>query len=366
MELSHKKSATKCKILSYMFNQGIVSKGELARELSFSMPTVLTNVNEMIEQGLIVDVGEMESTGGRKARMLEVQKNYSYAIGVDITANHIGLVLMNLGGEILKQERVREKFKADMTYCSQLAERIQNFYAGLIPEEKILGVGISLPGIINEKEQVLAKSHALKIENYSLKMLEQMIPFPVYFENDANAAMMAENPGILDNVIYLSLNNTFGGAICVDGELFTGQYRKAAEFGHMILHPQGKTCYCGKQGCADAYCAASVLTQNGKETLDDFMERVGKDAVTDAKWHEYLENLAILISNLRMVFDTDIILGGEVGAYLPEYMVELGERILKHNLFDGDISYLRNCVCKREASAVGVARHFFEDFIELI
>ena len=213
---------------------------------------------------------------------------------------------------------------------------------------------------------MLVKSHALKVENYSLKMIEQMIPFPVYFENDANAAMMAENPGILDNVIYLSLNNTFGGAICVDGELFTGQYRKAAEFGHMILHPQGKTCYCGKQGCADAYCAASVLTQNGKETLDEFMMRVGKDAVTDARWNEYLENLAVLISNLRMVFDTDIILGGEVGAYLPEYMVELGERVLKHNLFDGDISYLRNCVCKREASAVGVARHFFEEFVEQI
>ena len=62
-------------------------------------------------------------------------------------------------------------------------------------------------------------------------------------------------------------------------------------------------------------------------------------------------------------FDTDIILGGEVGEYLPEYMVELGERVLRHNLFDGDISYLRNCVCKREASAVGVARHFFDEFI---
>lgn len=363
MKVSQKKTATKYRILSFMFNHGITSKGELARELGFSMPTVLSSVNEMIEQGLIVDAGEMDSNGGRRARMLEVQKNYCYSIGVDITANHIGMVLMNLGGEILKQERVREKFKPDMTYCSQLAERIQRFYCDEVKEEQILGVGVSLPGIINEKEQLLAKSHALKLENYSLKMMEQLIPFPVYFENDANAAMKAENPGVLENVIYLSLNNTLGGAICVNGELYTGEYRKAAEFGHVVLHPNGKTCYCGKQGCSDAYCAASVLTQNGKEPLDAFMERVGKDEDTDARWQEYLKNLAMLISNLRMVFDTDIILGGEVGAYLPEYMVELGELLLRYNLFDGDISYVRNCVCKREASAVGVARHFFEEFI---
>lgn len=363
MKVSQKKTATKYRILNFMFNHGITSKGELARELGFSMPTVLSSVNEMIEQGLIVDAGEMDSNGGRRARMLEVQKDYCYSIGVDITANHIGMVLMNLGGEILKQERVREKFKADMTYCSQLAERIQRFYSDEVSEEKILGVGVSLPGIINEKEHVLVKSHALCLENYSLKMMEQLIPFPVYFENDANAAMKAENPGILENVIYLSLNNTLGGAVCVNGELYTGQYRKAAEFGHTVLHPNGKTCYCGKQGCADAYCAASVLTQNGREPLDAFMERVGSEKEADARWEEYLENLAMLISNLRMVFDTDIILGGEVGAYLPDYMVELGQRIFKYNFFDGDISYLRNCVCKREASAVGVARHFFEEFI---
>lgn len=363
MKNSQKKTATKYRILNFMFNRGITSKGELARKLGLSMPTVLSNVNEMIEQGLIVDAGEMDSNGGRKARMLEVQKNYCFSVGVDITANHIGMVLMNLGGEILKQERVREKFKADMTYCSQLAERVRRFYCDEVSEEQILGVGVSLPGIINEKEHMLVKSHALKLENYSLKMMEQFIPFPVYFENDANAAMKAENPGIMENVIYLSLNNTLGGAICINGELYTGQYRKAAEFGHMNLKPGGRKCYCGKRGCADAYCAASVLTQNGKESLDSVMERIGKDGQMSELWQEYLEHLAVLISNLRMVFDTDIILGGEVGAYLPDYMVELGEKIFRYNLFDRDISYLKNCSCKKEASAVGVARHFFEEFI---
>ena len=72
----------------------------------------------------------------------------------------------------------------------------------------------------------------------------------------------------------------------------------------------------------------------------------------------------MLISNVRMAFDTNIILGGDVGGYLPAYMVELGKKIFKYNLFDRDLSYLKNCSYQREASAVGVAKHFFRELIE--
>ena len=195
-------------------------------------------------------------------------------------------------------------------------------------------------------------------------MLEQMLPFPVYFENDANAAMLAEDPARLKNAVYLSLSSTLGGAVCIDGRLFTGQNRKAGEFGHMLLIPEGRECYCGRRGCADAYCAASVLTQDGGCSLDAFMESLGKDAGADRIWEEYLDHLAILISNIRMVFDTDVILGGDVGGYADNYIVELREKVSRYNLFDLDVSYLKGCSYRREASAVGVAKYFFQVFAE--
>ena len=120
---------------------------------------------------------------------------------------------------------------------------------------------------------IVLKSHALGIENYSLRFLEQALEIPVYFENDANAAMLAEKKQKYPNAIYLSLNHTLGGAFCIDGKLFRGQNQKAGEFGHMILVPGGRKCYCGKAGCADAYCAASVLTQYNRQSLDAFMEK---------------------------------------------------------------------------------------------
>ena len=70
--------------------------------------------------------------------------------------------------------------------------------------------------------------------------------------------MLAEDLHLYQDAIYLSLNNTLGGAFCIDGKLFAGQNQKAGEFGHMILVPGGRPCYCGKKGCADAYCASSA------------------------------------------------------------------------------------------------------------
>lgn len=360
------KKATKYNILNYMLNHGDTSKVELAKQLNLSMPTVLTNVNELIETGLVTEKGELESTGGRKAVLIGLKSDYRYALGIDITANHLGIVLLNLCGEILEQKRVRMKFDADLSYYEKLAEELKKIYEPRIDADKILGVGISLPGIINQAEKLLVKSHALHLENYSLKMIGQILAMPVYYENDANAAMLAENPQKLKNSVYLSLNNTLGGAVCIDGALFTGQNRRAGEFGHMILVPDGKKCYCGKYGCADAYCAASVLTQGGKNRLEEFMESIQTDIKTKEVWEEYLENLAILISNLRMSYDTDIILGGEVGGYLQDYMVELGRKIFKYNLFDDDLSYLKNCSYRKEASAVGVAKQFFWKVMETI
>lgn len=365
MSYSGKKTA-KYHILKYMLNCGNASKAELAKQLNISMPTILSNVNELMENGLLTEKGEMESTGGRKAALIGLKNDYRYALGVDITAHHLGMVLVNLCGEILKQERIRLKFDTDISYYARLAEALGKFYEPEAASDKILGVGVSLPGIINQKEKLLVKSHALHLENYSLKMIEQVLAMPVYYENDANAAMLAENPQRLKNSIYLSLNNTLGGAVCINGVLFTGQNRKAGEFGHMILIPGGKKCYCGKHGCADVYCAASALTHNGKEKLEDFMKSVPADPKANKIWQEYLENLAILISNLRMSYDTDIILGGDVGGYLPDYLFELGQKIFKYNLFDDDLSYLKNCSYRKEASAVGVAKQFFLKFIETV
>ena len=103
----HKKNTTKYNILDYMLNNGNISKAGLAKELNLSMPTVLSNVNELMDKGIVAEMGESESTGGRKAVLIGLQKDYRYALGVNITAHHIGMVLVNFCGEVIKQEHTR-------------------------------------------------------------------------------------------------------------------------------------------------------------------------------------------------------------------------------------------------------------------
>lgn len=356
-----KRNLTKAKLINYILNHQITSKAELAKELNLSMPTVLTNVNELISKGIISELGEYESTGGRKAKSIGINKSYARAMGIIITANHLEMVILNLGSEIEKTKRIRLKFSSDFSYSTEVAEQVKIFL-NESTHDRLLGIGIAIPGIINQDELIVTKSHALQIENYSLHFLEQALDLPVYFENDANAAMLAENPQKYQNALYLSLNHTLGGAFCIDGQLFRGQNQKAGEFGHMILVPGGQKCYCGKVGCADAYCAASVLTNNNQLSLDTFMEQVKVgDKLANAKWETYLEHLAILISNLRMAYDIDIILGGDVGGVLADYMIPLSQKVMAYNGFEHDISYLKRCSYDKKASAVGVAKHFFSD-----
>lgn len=361
-----KKTITRSRILNYVINNQITSKAEVSKNLNLSMPTVLSNMNDLIAKGIIIETGEYESTGGRKAKSIGINPSYRYSVGIVITANHVGIVLVNLKYEIVKFRRVRMKFSPDASYCQDLSVLTSEFLKDTEYQDRILGIGISIPGIISQKAHLLIKSHALQLENYSLSFLEQAFDLPVYFENDANAAMMAEDMNRYKNAIYLSLNNTLGGAFCIGGKLFQGENQKAGEFGHMILVPGGRKCYCGKKGCADAYCAASALTDE-INSLETFMEQLKSgDEAAEEKWSEYLDMLAVLISNLRMAYDMDIILGGEVGGYLAEHMLPLGEKVMEYNGFDHDIRYLRNCSYKREASAVGAAKHFLQDFIKNI
>ena len=364
---AEKRNITKSKIVNYIINHEATSKVELSRNLNLSMPTVLSNVNELLASGIAVEMGEYESTGGRKAKMISINPAYRYAVGIRITAKHAGFVLVNLSYEIEKYERIRLEFSTEAAYYLQLSEALERFLSDIENRERILGIGISIPGIVNSKERMLIKSHALQLENYSLSFLEQIFSLPVYFENDANAAMMAEDLNNYRNALYLSLNNTLGGAFCIDGKLIPGANQKAGEFGHMILVPGGKKCYCGKQGCADAYCAASVLTDDTKETLEQFMKKVEEqDGQAVKVWKEYLNNLAILISNLRMAYDMDIILGGEVGGYLADHMITLGKKVMEYNGFEHDARYLKVCSYKREASAVGVAKYYLQAFIKTL
>lgn len=345
-----------------------ISQPELAQRLNLSWPTVLQNVKELQEAGLVQEVGTYESTGGRKARAFAPIRDARLALGLDITPNHVSAVLVNLSGELIHYARKKLPFRSEDGYFAALGSLLTGFLDETgQPPERILGVGVSLPGILDETGDTLTRSHALKLSGAPTALFSAHIPFPCTFLNDANAAGLAELRGQTSrrSSVYLSLSNTVGGAILPGGELYAGDNLRAGEFGHTTLIPGGRACYCGKRGCLDAYCAAHLLSDRTDGNLAQFFDRLrAGDAVLSALWEEYLDHLAIEINNLRMTFDCDVIVGGYVGAYIGEYADALRRRLIDRNPFEADAAYLRPCRYRLEAAAVGAALSQVERFIE--
>ena len=235
------------------------------------------------------------------------------------------------------------------------------------PVEKILGVGISLPGILDKEGQTLVYSHALGLRNVPTEEFSRYIPFSCRFINDANAAGLAEVRDLESprSLVYLSLSNSVGGAILTGGALYGGDHLRAGEFGHNTLVPDGRPCYCGKKGCLDAYCSAKVLSQLTDGNLALFFDglRSGNAALQTA-WNEYLSYLAVAVNNLRMTFDCDVIVGGYVGGFLAEFGEPLREMLVERNTFEPDSSYLKFSRYRLEASALGAALLHIEAFIQ--
>ena len=362
------KGNRKSEIVQYIFEHKKASKTELTKALDLSMPTVLQNTKELLEQGILLEGGEYESTGGRRAKSLTINGDAAYAVGLDITSDHISFVLLDLSGKILTHINKPKEFSKNLEYYMEVRDELRGFIqAHQLNDKKFLGIGIAVPGIIDREEKVLIKSHALELEGLGLQLFSQMSSHKLHFENDANAAMIAESIHTEEDAAYLFLSNTVGSAFRTQGNLFRGNNRKAGELGHMIIVPNGRRCQCGNKGCVTAYCSVHALEEASGFSFEETMARVAKnDPKVMNAWNEYLQYLAITVSNIRMMYDTDIILGGDVGAYLEPYMLELGRRVMELNTFDSDISYLKNSVYKRGGAAAGAALYFVHKYIDEI
>ena len=346
-----------------------ISQMELTQRLALSWPTILQNVKELLEMGLVQETGQYESTGGRKAKAYAPVRDAKLAIGLDLTRNHVSVVLVDLSGQVVRYQRKSRAFSLDDAYLQELGTLIRSVMDSSCTDETILGVGVSLPGIVDSEAGVLRYSHILELRDVPLSMLSRRIPYPCSFINDANAAGLAEVYGTsaAGNLIYLSLSNSVGGAILTDGSLYMGNHLRAGEFGHNTLVPGGRQCYCGKEGCLDAYCSAHLLSEQADGNLAAFFDGLReRDTEKQTIWQEYLTYLAVAVNNLHMSFDCDVIVGGYVGAFLEEFGGPLRSLLEERNTFQPEASYLKYCRYRLEASAVGAALTQVEQFLQAL
>jgi predicted NBD/HSP70 family sugar kinase len=350
-------------VFAHLMRHGPSSVRDISSALGMSAPTVIQNLAELTDRKLAVVSGMQSSTGGRKARAYGVNESARYAAGLDITRNDVSLVVLNLCGERVDGSKLRLPFYDKEDYYRAVGKLVHARLeqAGIAPGD-LVGVGISLPAIISSDGERTTNADPLGKRIIHLDSFLKHLAWPCRLVNDANAGGYAEfwaDPADAGakpaNLVYLSVSNTVGGSALIGGRMFDGDDQHSAEFGHMTLMPDGKTCYCGQKGCAYCYVNTRILS-DACGSLESFFEQLAAgDARARALWDEYSRYLALLINNIRNAYDCRVIVGGYLGRFLGPHLEELRAQAAARNIFERSGAYIRACAHVSEGAALGAA-----------
>ena len=367
--ISGRRRMTRSAIYRYLYEaKGFCSRQQLARDLELSLPTVYQNLTELMDMGLVQFSGEQQSTGGRKASGLSIVPDARVAVGVSITDRHLRLAAADLRmRELGYRKTATGPIDAlSSSLCRELEHFLDEFS---IDRERLLGVGIALPAIIDHENRFLRYAPTLSLRDVSLESLTKHIPYPTFVENDANSGGYIEwfSRRSDKSMAYFSLENGVGGAVLMNGAPWLGENRRGGEFGHMCVEPCGLRCTCGKQGCLEAYCSARRISDDLGITLDEFFAGLEREVPEYVYlWHDVLRHLAIGISNIRMALDCNIVLGGLLTEYLPPYMDILKRYVTALDSFSADADYVHLSALPRNTVPLGAALHFIDQFLKTL
>lgn len=341
------KISNRTRILGLLFKKGETTKQEISNYLKLSIPTVTTNINNLIAEGLVEEAGIAESTGGRKPVIIRFKPNSRYAFGIDISPTKITVALTNLFSEILVERQVviendLMSFEDIIRESHVIVEDIIN--SKMLDKNKVLGVGFSLPGIVDEENLILENAPNLKVKNFDLKPFRKLFNIPIIIENEANAAAIGEMTfGAAknkSNFVYLSITEGVGTGIIIQKHIYKSMNKRAGEFGHMRITDEDLKCNCGRTGCWELFTSEKALirnfNQNSKEritSIKEFFMHFENDSIIAKKvLNEYLFRLAIGIQNITLALAPEhVIIGGAISEYHKLYKDILMSNIEKES-----------------------------------
>lgn len=354
-------------IKQLLYSEGALTKQEIVSMLNLSLPTVNLLVQQLMDENLITEQSSDISSGGRKPQLFCFNYDAKVSVGVEISQNHNRIILSNLKNKLIDQSRTRVRFESTDEYWEGVAGRVESILSkNGIKKEQVIGTGIAIPGVVKHDEGIVELAPTLSLKNFHYGNLERFFDMPVIIENEANAAGFAEvwNRDVVDNAVYISITKGVGGAVIIDNKLFPGENNRSGEFGHMTLIPGGVPCSCGRKGCFEAYCSTKVLTQHSNGDIDEFFELKAKNKELEKVWDEYLDNLAIGISNIKTALDTEIIIGGDLDQYLHSDYDRLCEKVKAKVLYEDTRPVFRLSNIGKNASALGSALLLISNYLE--
>ena len=286
-------------------------------------------------------IGPLKPT---KTSKLTRQIVFVHRIGIDLGGTKIEGILLDEKYSIIQRKRIETRQENGYNSIVKSITFLINELKAKTNEET--SIGICTPGIIKTDSGLIKNSNTQCLIGRPLKKdIENTLGDKILMENDANCFALAESVlgiakgyGIVFGVI---LGTGVGGGIVIDGTLHTGRTNIAGEWGHHILHSNGNTCYCGKQGCVEMYISGPALEKRWleitgrKESLQTITQTTSNEKMKQWKG-EFLDNFGTSLANVIDILDPDVIVLGGGVSNIP-FLYDEGKRMVYEKVFSDSV-----------------------------
>ena len=318
--LKEKRYLQKKAIIGFLYRMGELSKPEICRLTNVTTPTVSRMIEELIEEGWVIDRGCGNSIGGKRPHVFSLNPDAAYILGVDIGREYLRVAIFNLKNEpiegILEYPSILEE-QDDEATLRYVREKIDETIGHLnIDRAKIKMAGFALPGLIDREGTSYTY---LTYEQPGIKsILEEMLQIPVFIDNDSNVMAMAEHTfGVakdVNNVLCISVNECIGLGMILNSKLYRGGIGMAGEFGHIRISGLEAPCHWGKIGCLETVSSGRAIEKVAGKPLQDIIEAARKDDISAIDLlHRAGEKLGEGIATMVHLFNPDmVVIGGEI------------------------------------------------------
>jgi glucokinase-like ROK family protein len=263
-------------VLRYLQQERSLSRARLADHTGLNKTTVSSLVEELISRGLVHEVGQDASGTGRPATLLDLNPQAGCIVGVELGVDFVSAILTDFAGLILWR-RVLETDPADrqeaiLACALDLVDEAQAAACG--SHTRLLGVGLTLPGLVDVDNGVLIFSPNTQWRDVPLRQIfRQRVSMPVYVDNDANGAALGEHLfGVAQQAhdfVFVSAGVGLGGGLFLNGDLYRGVGGIAGEIGHTSLTmDRSRPCRCGNRGCWETFGNQYSLIERVRARLE--------------------------------------------------------------------------------------------------
>jgi predicted NBD/HSP70 family sugar kinase len=259
-------------IIKQLYFANMLSPTELSIRINKSLPLTTKILNELIEDGWVMETGFAPSTGGRRPLMYTLKQNVIYVVAVAMDQYITRIAIMDMqNNPVTSIEKIELPLAHNPQALTILTDKINLIIKNSgIPAAKIAGIGIGMPGFVDVRKGI--NFSFFEIHGKSIvEIISETVGLPVFIDNDSSLIALAElRFGVArgkKNAMIINIGWGVGLGMILNGELFRGHNGFASEFSHIPLFLNGKLCSCGKRGCLETESSLLVVVEKAKKGL---------------------------------------------------------------------------------------------------